>query len=129
MRDARDISPEKLARAGRLGLLSRRVCRPAGPSSDECHTGNGIFGPFHLGLNSFQESIYISQAFKRKIELLHLRQQSAKKILDPRARLRDHPPQEYPVGELVRAGLPAGRYGRGQGPSLYSHRSVPETRE
>jgi len=34
-------------------------------------------------LNSFQESVYIAQAFKRKIELLYLRQQSAKKIVDP----------------------------------------------
>ena len=63
--------------------LGHRVSRPAGPGSDECHTWDGVFRPFHRGLDSFQESVHIAQAFKRKIELLHLRQQGAKKIVDP----------------------------------------------
>src|SRR4030095_9887899 len=54
-----------------------------GPSSDECHTRNGTLRCFHLKSDSFQQSVHIAQAFERKIELLHFRQQRANQIVDP----------------------------------------------
>src|SRR5882724_9277759 len=68
------------------GLLGRRACRPAGPGPDEGDTGNRIFRCRHLGSDPFQESIQITQTLERKIELPDLRQQSAKKIVDPARR-------------------------------------------
>ncbi len=72
------------ARSGEIvRSIGRQVCRRAGTGPDECHAWNWISRLFHLRLNSFQEGVHISQTLKRKIESLHLRQQIAKKIVDP----------------------------------------------
>ena len=65
------------------GLLGRRHCRLAGPGPDEGHTGNRTCRRCNLGLDPFQETIQIAQILERKIESPDLRQQSAKKIVDP----------------------------------------------